>query len=212
MSEEPVHVFGTLPFASLNAHEKDSHLAYHDDLGSLTYTLLWLLRGRLPWSHYAKNGTRVGRIRQFGELVDCARSLLPNERPDYVEWQRRFKQIQSTAVNDVSLPHRQDPQPPTVRLEPPIEAGQVVLVKLDSSVTADGYTMREGHESSFIPDPTIDGPEWSTVYHPAVVAQVEWGELAQNYHFLVIAISRSSDSNEGAMAASHSSSRSNYHC
>ncbi|KAH7339153.1 kinase-like domain-containing protein, partial [Rhizoctonia solani] len=120
----PAHVFGTLPFASLNAHEKGSQLTFRDDLESLSYTLLWLLRGSLPWSHYAKCGTQVGRIRQvlaqkkrhtgstlatdlpveFGELVDCARSLSLNEQPDYDKWKRRFKQIEHTTSNDVSTP------------------------------------------------------------------------------------------------------------
>ncbi|KAG8708124.1 hypothetical protein FRC08_000097, partial [Ceratobasidium sp. 394] len=94
-TERPVGVFGTLPYASLNAHENQAKLAYRDDLESLAYTLLWLLRGSLPWSYYTRHGTTFGRIRQtyeqkkrhngstlatglpddFGALVDCARSL-----------------------------------------------------------------------------------------------------------------------------------------
>ncbi|CAE6426341.1 unnamed protein product [Rhizoctonia solani] len=47
VSEGPVHVFGTLPFASWNAQEEGSQLTFRDDLESLSYALLWVLRGTL---------------------------------------------------------------------------------------------------------------------------------------------------------------------
>ncbi|EUC58901.1 kinase [Rhizoctonia solani AG-3 Rhs1AP] len=212
-SDEPAYVFGTLPFASLHAHEKDPQLAFHDDFESLAYTLIWLLRGNLPWSHYAKCGTRVGRIRQvlaqkkrhtgstmaiglpaeFGELVDYARSLSLDKGPDHEEWRSRFKEVELAASDDTLMPARSSLEISTIHPEPPIETGQIVLVRLDSSVTADGYTIRAGHESSFIPDPIVVGPEWSTVYRPAVVARVEWDKRAQKYFFFAIAISQESD-------------------
>ncbi|KDN35719.1 hypothetical protein RSAG8_11342, partial [Rhizoctonia solani AG-8 WAC10335] len=130
--DRTAHVFGTLPFASLNAHEKNPQLAFRDDLESLAYTLLWLLRGSLPWSHYASNGNRVGRTRQvhaqkkrhtgstlgtelpveFGELVDYARLLSVDEKPDYDEWRRRFKQVEAPAAgNDASMSRPKTPDP-----------------------------------------------------------------------------------------------------
>ncbi|CAE6426350.1 unnamed protein product [Rhizoctonia solani] len=219
-SEEPGHVFGTLPFASLNAHEKDAQLTFRDDFESLSYTLLWLLRGSLPWSHFAQSGTPVGRIRQvfaqkqrhngsslaaelpvdFGELVEYARSLSFDEKPDYHAWRRLFKQVQSAAKGGALTPERQPSQSFLGHPECPVEVGQVVLIKLDSSVAADGYTIREGHESSFIPDPLFSTPDWSTPYRPAVVTQVGWDERARKHTFLAIAISRRSNRDEDTTA------------
>ncbi|KAJ1302974.1 hypothetical protein OPQ81_003266 [Rhizoctonia solani] len=105
------HVFGTLPFASLNAHEKDP---------------------------------------EFGELLDCARSLPHDEKPNYEEWRRRFKLVESATGNDTMGPEGQLPQTvgqPTC----PVEVGQIVLIKIYISVTVDGYSIQQGHESSFIP-------------------------------------------------------------
>ncbi|EUC53611.1 kinase [Rhizoctonia solani AG-3 Rhs1AP] len=217
-SDEPARVFGTLPFASLNAHEKDSQLAFRDDLESLAYTLLWLLRGVLPWSHYAKCGTRIGRIKQvftqkkrhngatlaielpaeFGELVDYARSSPLDEKPEYAGWKKRLKQVECNAGHETPVSECRAAQTSAVPPELPVEAGQIVLVKLDPSITAEGHTMREGHESSFIPDPIIDSPEWSTAYRPAVIVKVEWDKWAKKHCFFAIAISRESDLGEGA--------------
>ncbi|CAE6444560.1 unnamed protein product [Rhizoctonia solani] len=97
-------VFGTLPYASMNAHE-GLRLTYRDDLESLAYTFLFLLRGNLPWSDYTVNGTVYAQIRQvreqkrrrtgsdlavglpieFGELVEYARFLPAHEMPNYQE-------------------------------------------------------------------------------------------------------------------------------
>ncbi|CAE6478502.1 unnamed protein product [Rhizoctonia solani] len=217
-TDSPAYVFGTLPFASLNAHEKDSQLTFRDDLESLAYTLIWLLRGSLPWSYYAKCGTRIGRIRQvfaqkkhhtgftltpelpteFGELVDYARALSLDEKLEHAGWRRRFKQVESNASDNPSVSEHRTLKTSNTPPEPPVEVGQIVLVKLNPSITADGYTIREGHESSFILDPVMDGPEWSTTYKPAVVVQVEWDKWASKYRFITIAISRTSDQDEGA--------------
>ncbi|EUC58905.1 kinase domain protein [Rhizoctonia solani AG-3 Rhs1AP] len=224
--DKSAYLFGTLPFAT--------QLVFRDDLESLAYTLLWLIRGYLPWSHYTKCGSRVSRIRQvfaqkkrhtgltmapglpaeFAELVDYARSLSLDAKPEYNEWKRRFQQVEELATEkDAPTSQPQTPETSVARPEPPMEVGQVVLVKLDTSTTGDGYTIREGHEASFIPDPFFDGPDWITTYRPAVVAQVEWDDRAGKYSFLAIAISRSLDIGEGAttkitripIASSHTS-------
>ncbi|CAE6484387.1 unnamed protein product, partial [Rhizoctonia solani] len=215
-SERSVHVFGTLPFASLNAHEIYSQLTFRDDFESLAYTLLWLLRGFLPWSHYVKCGTRFGRIRQvyaqkkrhtgstlagehpaeFGELVDYARSLSLNDKPEYNRWRRRFNQTEANASDEALVSDDSVPHTPAASPEPPVEVGQIVLVKLDASISIDGYSMREGLESSYISDPMIDGPEWSTACRPAVVVRVEWNKWVKKYRFLAIPISRGTDRDE----------------
>ncbi|KAG8712659.1 hypothetical protein FRC11_014571, partial [Ceratobasidium sp. 423] len=219
VSDRPAHVFGTLPYASLNAHQKDSQLTFRDDLESLAYTLLWLLRGSLPWSYYAKCRPQVAAIRQvfaqkkrhtgstlatdlpveFGELVDYARSLSLDEKPDYNGWRGRLKQVEELATgSDMLASQPQVPRVATDRPEPPVEVGQIVLIKLDSAITGEGYMIREGHESSFVSNPFFDGPNWSTACRPGVVTQVEWHARERKYSFLAIAISRGLDNDERA--------------
>jgi serine/threonine protein kinase len=103
-------VFGTVPFASVNAHQTSGQflliihlvvftdppaleLTYRDDLESLAYTLLYLLCGSLPWSSYNKHGTQRGRIRQVYEQkkrYDSRRSSpnVPIEFGTLVEYAR----------------------------------------------------------------------------------------------------------------------------
>lgn len=128
-------VLGTLPYASLNAHERSSKivltsptwiwthvtyyldLIYRDDLESLVYTLIYLLKGKLPWSYYATHGSKQGCTRQvyeqkkrfngqsfasevpvvFCRLLDYARSLSVNSFPDYKTWRGNFQQYAQNA-------------------------------------------------------------------------------------------------------------------
>ncbi|KAG9096667.1 hypothetical protein FRC06_008437 [Ceratobasidium sp. 370] len=213
-SEMPVGVFGTLPYASLNAHENKTKLSYRDDLESLAYTLLWLLRGGLPWTYYTQHGTKFGRIRQvyeqkkrhngstlaaglpadFGALVDYARSLEITEKPSYNDWQRRLKRLCKLAVVNGTTIGEHQPSPrspiPVSRPPPPAEVGQVALVKLFSSIIAEGYTIQAGHEKSYIPDPRFDLPEWSTQPKPSVITQVEWDERRNQFCLEAVAITR----------------------
>ncbi|KIK24281.1 hypothetical protein PISMIDRAFT_55605, partial [Pisolithus microcarpus 441] len=50
--QEHVPFVGTNPFASVNAHTS-IELSCHDDIESLTYMLIFLLNGSLPWEHSA---------------------------------------------------------------------------------------------------------------------------------------------------------------
>lgn len=86
---------GTQRYASINAHLGVQH-SRRDDLMSLGYTLLWALRGRLPWQDMGTgrdDRLEVCRLKchlSYGDdeapvrgLVEHARSLGFAEAPDY---------------------------------------------------------------------------------------------------------------------------------
>ncbi|KAL6300721.1 kinase-like domain-containing protein [Sparassis latifolia] len=109
---ERKHIIGTLNWASLNAHY-GLDLSRRDDIESLAYTLLFLIRGDLPWRKDDHRGTVFGTMAhvreqkkawpgsrlaegypaEFGQLLDHARSLDFNEKPDYSRFQRMFKDL-----------------------------------------------------------------------------------------------------------------------
>lgn len=91
---------GTVRFASL-ANQRAEALGRRDDLESLVYTLLYLHRGSLPWSH-AQGRTKQERFRvmldmkmqlsaeeicegvpSLAAFLQVVRSLRQHERPDY---------------------------------------------------------------------------------------------------------------------------------
>lgn len=149
-SEGPASVTGTLAYASLNAHRAISKisasnacamidyesfvtdLTFRDDLESLAYTLISLLRGSLPWTHYMEHGSIRGQLRQiqeqkksysgqrlasglpseFAMLVDYARSLPFDAVPDYAELRQKFKQCSSQSPSDEVTMIPQVPQSP----------------------------------------------------------------------------------------------------
>jgi hypothetical protein len=128
---------GTLHWVSLNAHFGYGpfdllHSAFHrlticmsidtsrrDDLESLAYTLLFLLRGNLPWQLYrGQSGTRAGYIKhvgekkrqwsgrrlgqgvakEFGGLLDYARALEFDAKPDYEGLSAGFQRLAGSSV------------------------------------------------------------------------------------------------------------------
>ncbi|CUA68682.1 Casein kinase I [Rhizoctonia solani] len=205
-------VFGTLPYASINAHE-GLRLTYRDDLESLAYTFLFLLRGNLPWSDYTVHGTVYGQIRQvreqkrrrtgsdlavglpieFGELVDYARLLPAHEMPNYQEWRKRFSAIPRHANNEnprinnlvSSASGPKNTKPPC-----PLRPGQIALVRLLSSITAEGYSIQARHEKSYISDPRFSTSEWESSAKPCVILRVEWIDRADAYQFTAVPISK----------------------
>jgi len=111
--KESKHIVGTLHWASLNAHD-GIDLGPRDDLESLAYTALFLLRGDLPWrtsnSHNESMKKSMQRIRaskaaasgdnlgarfpaQFGYLLDYSRRLEYDQTPDYTELKRQFSDL-----------------------------------------------------------------------------------------------------------------------
>jgi casein kinase I family protein HRR25 len=144
-TEDFSRVFGTTSYASLEAHrvsgrafvvgahtcichtDFDIELTFRDDLESLAYTLIFLLRGSLPWSAYLQHGSIQGRIRQvykqkqrhdgqrlalglpfeFGMLVDCARSLSRDELPNYSQLRTKLQECSATISTCISPNDRQ---------------------------------------------------------------------------------------------------------
>ncbi|RDX54176.1 kinase-like protein [Lentinus brumalis] len=98
---------GTLVFVSLHGHLRHSP-SRRDDMESLSYTLVSLLQGDLPWAPcwqymgltrlYASkkdwSGTQlVDCPSVFGEFVDYTRFLGYTDCPDYAYWKRRFREV-----------------------------------------------------------------------------------------------------------------------
>jgi serine/threonine protein kinase len=130
-SIEHNYIVGTLAYASLNSHLGIGLLFFHfpsssctnliifvdlsprDDLESLAYTLLFSLKGSLPWQAYSEHGSSLGRIAQvreqkrkwtgprlanysvaeFGRLVDYARGLKFTEHINYARLRVQFANI-----------------------------------------------------------------------------------------------------------------------
>ncbi|KAF9219438.1 kinase-like protein [Gyrodon lividus] len=105
-------VVGTLKWASLNAHN-GLHLSWRDDLISLGYVLLFLLRGSLPWVSRPKGSTTVSaavRLRlakekwpgsrlaqgysaEFGHFLAQAKDLEFDETPHYERYMELFEDL-----------------------------------------------------------------------------------------------------------------------
>ncbi|KAK0481480.1 putative casein kinase-1 hhp1 [Armillaria novae-zelandiae] len=95
-------IVGSLYWASLNSHN-GIDLSYRDDLESLAYIALFLLRGHLPWKPRPHEESQLhsqeivrhmksscsgkdlseGFPVEFGDLLDYSRSLDFNQLPDY---------------------------------------------------------------------------------------------------------------------------------
>ncbi|GJJ10419.1 hypothetical protein Clacol_004645 [Clathrus columnatus] len=107
--KEKKHIVGTVRWTSLNAH-RGIDLAPRDDLESLAYTALFLLRGNIPWpgGHAAESILRtqaqVHKIKgsfsgsqltmhfptEFAYLLDYSRGLDYHQMPDYDDLQNHW--------------------------------------------------------------------------------------------------------------------------
>ncbi|KAK0450511.1 putative casein kinase-1 hhp1 [Desarmillaria tabescens] len=105
-------IVGSLYWASLNSHN-GLDLYPRDDLESLAYIALFLLRGHLPWkprpreesqlrsqeivrlmkSSCSGKGLSEGLPADFGDLLDYTRSLDFDQLPDYERFRRIFGSI-----------------------------------------------------------------------------------------------------------------------
>ncbi|TDL24369.1 kinase-like protein [Rickenella mellea] len=110
--KEKRHIMGTIYWASLNSHN-GLDLAPHDDLESLAFVALYLLRGSLPWKPRPRGESQVrsqeivrlmkmscpgsdlsaGFPNEFGELLAYSRSMQFRHLPDYNELRRSFASL-----------------------------------------------------------------------------------------------------------------------
>ncbi|KAE9397848.1 putative casein kinase-1 hhp1, partial [Gymnopus androsaceus JB14] len=111
-SQERRHITGSVYWASLNSH-KGLDLAPRDDLESLAYVVLHLLRGTLPWkprprgesqlrsqeivrimkSTYTSECLAEGFPHEFGELLTHGRSLEFTQFTNYAKLRREFAEL-----------------------------------------------------------------------------------------------------------------------
>jgi len=109
--EENQKFIGTEKYASVNAHFGHS-LSRRDDLISLAYMIVTLLKGSLPWErcisgtpkHY-ENRVREkkctwtvarlceGLLNEFGDFVDYVCGLGYEQQPDYEHWKETFQAL-----------------------------------------------------------------------------------------------------------------------
>ncbi|EKE42906.1 casein kinase 1, putative [Entamoeba nuttalli P19] len=102
---------GTARYASLNNH-LGIEQSRRDDMESLAYSVIYLLRGSLPWQglHVAKGENRYNKIyskkveipvsqlcenlpSEFGSFLSYCRNLKFDEEPKYDFWRHIFQQV-----------------------------------------------------------------------------------------------------------------------
>lgn len=142
---------GTARYASINAMELCEH-SRRDDLESLGYILVYLLKGSLPWQGIpATDGkSKTAKIaemkaaataaslcrdipRQFEEYLEMTRGLAFMEEPPYETYRAMFKDLfdRSGFVDDNEFTWERQPElpplsppPAATAAKPPVEAGQ----------------------------------------------------------------------------------------
>ena len=92
---------GTEQFMSNNIYNGGNDYSRRDDIISILYTVIYLIKGRLPWSNFTKKyNTKstftseevcLGIPSVFKKLLDYAYSLKFEERPDYSYMIRELK-------------------------------------------------------------------------------------------------------------------------
>ncbi|KAF7319639.1 hypothetical protein HMN09_00304300 [Mycena chlorophos] len=159
-------IVGTLDWCSLSVHEARFPMCPADDLESLAYALLFLISGSLPWrvsmdsqrETLAQAAQRVHASKQaltgddlvvshsgcalaetLGRLLEYARRLAPEEKPDLRHWGRELANAASVDVEELkAAPLDWSPRVPPLQLKerlamvPPPSAS----AKLDADVQA----------------------------------------------------------------------------
>ena len=98
---------GTSLFSSIRVHW-GVNSGRRDDLASLSYILLYFLRGNLPWDHYAGDWREIlnikkkmfpGRVlfdgypKAFEDFFNCSENLCFDEKPDYERMRNLFFEL-----------------------------------------------------------------------------------------------------------------------
>ena len=98
-------IIGTPTFASLRCHEGISN-SRRDDIESLLYVLIYLMKGSLPWIHARSNAEGANIKKQvsidmlcgslpegWSRMVDAIRKCEFSSRPDYQYFQQQFESM-----------------------------------------------------------------------------------------------------------------------
>ena len=110
---DSLHFTGTAMYASINAH-LGLEISRRDDMESLAYTLIYFLRGSLPWAGLgldgqdlilrSKQGTPIDHLcstlpSEFASFLAYARSLAFEDKPDYDRFRKIFEALLSREEN-----------------------------------------------------------------------------------------------------------------
>jgi serine/threonine protein kinase len=104
-------IVGTARYISVNAH-LGVRSSRRDDLESIGYIIVWLLKGRLPWQGVAGESRAakyhaIGRMKmttplrvicdglpdEFGLFLEHVRGLRFDDEPDYAFYRRMFRKL-----------------------------------------------------------------------------------------------------------------------
>jgi len=112
-------IVGTLPFLSIHGQQGHTQ-SRRDDLESLAYTIIFLARGKLPWSSVSICGDHEAVLRKkisisakqlceglpplFTKFVNHVRSLGFDEKPDYTHLHTILSECSETEANQLSTP------------------------------------------------------------------------------------------------------------
>lgn len=109
-----------------------------DDMESLAYTVISLLRGSLPWQtkaiflskqRWSGDDLGFGYPRAFGDFVSYARALRFESEPEYARWKGNFQSFLTSrdagVVVGTSCKDTPDPKPSLQVLSEPLESSPV---------------------------------------------------------------------------------------